>query len=106
VVLDGYVRVSQVRGREGESFISPAEQRENIERYIAMRRARVGQIFEELDQSGARDDRPKLATAIARVEAGQSGGLVVSELDRFGRSLVDGLAAIERLQAAGGTFVS
>jgi DNA invertase Pin-like site-specific DNA recombinase len=62
--------------------------------------------FEELDQSGARDDRPKLATAIARVEAGQSGGLVVSELDRFGRSLVDGLAAIERIQAAGGTFVS
>jgi site-specific DNA recombinase len=106
VVLDGYVRVSQVRGREGESFISPSDQRENIERCIAMRRARVGQIFEEFDQSGARDDRPKLAKAIARVEAGQSDGLVVSELDRFGRSLVHGLAAIERIHAAGGTFVS
>jgi DNA invertase Pin-like site-specific DNA recombinase len=66
----------------------------------------VGQIFEELDQSGARDDRPKLAEAIARVEAGQSDGLVVSELDRFGRSRVHGLAAIERIHAAGGTFVS
>lgn len=27
MVLDGYVRVSQVRGREGERFISPAVQR-------------------------------------------------------------------------------
>lgn len=106
MVLDGYVRVSQVRGRQGEGFISPTEQRENIERGIALRRARVGCIFEELDESGARDDRPVLEQAIARVESGQSDGLVVSELDRFGRSLVDGLAAIERIQRAGGTFAS
>jgi len=31
---------------------------------------------------------------------------VVAKLDRLGRSLVDGLAAIERVQRAGGTFVS
>jgi DNA invertase Pin-like site-specific DNA recombinase len=106
VVLDGYVRVSQVRGREGERFISPAVQREQIEGWIALRGARLGEVFEELDESGARADRPLLERALARVEAGESQGLVVAKLDRFGRSLVDGLAAIERIQRAGGTFVS
>ena len=28
--LDGYVRVSQVRGREGDSFISPAVQADRL----------------------------------------------------------------------------
>jgi DNA invertase Pin-like site-specific DNA recombinase len=106
MVLDGYVRVSQVRGREGESFISPADQRQTIERWIAMRSATVGVMFEELDESGARDDRPLLSKAVARVESGQSEGLVVSELDRFGRSLLHGLATIERIRKAGGTFAS
>jgi hypothetical protein len=35
-----------------------------------------------------------------------SQGLVVAVLDRFGRSLVDSLALIDRIQAAGGTFVA
>ena len=30
--MDGYVRVSKVGGREGETFISPQVQRERIER--------------------------------------------------------------------------
>ncbi len=106
VVLDGYVRVSQVRGREGERFISPAVQRQQIEGWVALRDARLGEVFEELDESGARADRPLLEQALARIEAGTSQGLVVAKLDRFGRSLVDGLAAIERIQRAGGTFVS
>jgi hypothetical protein len=33
-------------------------------------------------------------------------GVAVGKLDRFGRSLVDGLAAIERVGTAGGTFMS
>jgi DNA invertase Pin-like site-specific DNA recombinase len=44
--------------------------------------------------------------AIDRVERGEIGGIVVAKLDRFGRSLLDGLAAIERIQDAGGTFAS
>jgi site-specific DNA recombinase len=31
---------------------------------------------------------------------------VVAKLDRFGRSLIDGVACIDRIHAAGGTFVS
>jgi hypothetical protein len=33
--LDGYVRVSRVGGREGESFISPEVQRDRIAAYAA-----------------------------------------------------------------------
>src|SRR5690348_6215918 len=71
-----------------------------------MRGARLAQVFEELDKSGARADRPLLAAALERIEAGHTGGLVVARLDRFGRSLVDSLVAIERIQRAGGVFVS
>jgi hypothetical protein len=63
-------------------------------------------VFEELDESGGRRDRPLLEQAICRVERGESHGLVVAYLSRFGRSLIDGLAAIERITRAGGTFVS
>ena len=41
-----------------------------------------------------------------RVEAGETGGIVVVKLDRFGRTLVDSLALIARIEAAGGTFAS
>jgi hypothetical protein len=34
VVVDGYVRVSQVRGRKGPSFISPLEQRDETPRAL------------------------------------------------------------------------
>lgn len=47
-----------------------------------------------------------LLRALERVESGESQGIVVAKLDRFGRSLLDGLNNIERIQAAGGTFVS
>jgi DNA invertase Pin-like site-specific DNA recombinase len=106
VLVDGYIRVSQVAGRSGESFISPSVQREQIEGWAKIHGAVVGEIFEELDQSGARSDRPMLIAALERVESGQSQGIVVAKLDRFGRSLVDGLANIDRIAAAGGIFVS
>jgi site-specific DNA recombinase len=106
MVLDGYIRVSQVRGRKGDRFISPTVQREQIESWTSSHNAVLGEVFEELDQSGGRADRPLLMAAIERVEAGESDGLVVAKLDRFGRSLIDGLRALARIEAAGGTFVS
>ena len=50
--LDGYVRVSDVRGRQGESFISPSVQRERITAWLAAHGHQLGEIFEELDESG------------------------------------------------------
>ena len=104
--LDGYVRVSQVRGRGGDSFISPAIQRERIEAWAAAFGHDLAIVHEELDVSGARGDRPRLLDAIERVEAGEINGIVVAKLDRFARSLIDGLRLIERIRDGGGTFVS
>ncbi len=106
LIVDGYVRVSHVGERSGERFISPAVQRQQIEAWARSRGFMLGQVFEELDESGARADRPLLEEAIARVERGESHGIVVAKIDRFGRSLVDGIAAIERVTAAGGVFAS
>ena len=106
MLVDGYIRVSQVAGRSGERFISPAVQREQIECWVKGRGYLLGEVFEELDESGARADRPLLERAVGRVERGESGGIVVSRIDRFGRSLVGGLAAIERVRNAGGLFAS
>ena len=47
-----------------------------------------------------------LVEALARVESGMTDGIVVAKLDRFGRSLLGCMTAIERIQSAGGTFVA
>ncbi len=105
-ILDGYVRVSQVRGRSGDSFISPAVQRDRINTWAAAYGHQIAVIHEELDESGARATRPKLLEAIERVERGETQGIVVAKLDRFARSLIDGLRLIERIRKSGGIFVS
>src|SRR4051812_43944250 len=106
MLVDGYVRVSRVAGRSGDSFMSPKLQREQIGMWARLRRARVGWIFEELDESGGRPDRPQLEQAIARVASGDTDGIVVAHLDRFGRSLLDALLLIERIRSVNGVFVS
>src|SRR5690349_9687572 len=92
--LDGYVRVSRVRGRSGDSFISPALQRERIAAWCDAHEHELVEVHEDFDQSGGRRDRPGLTAAIERVEGGLADGIVVARLDRFGRSLIDGLSLI------------
>src|SRR5262245_23979100 len=104
--LDAYVRVSQVRGRTGGSFLSPAVQRERTDAWAVAHGHRIARVHEELDVSGGTIDRPKLNALMARIEAGETGGVVVFKLDRFGRTLIDSLSLIERIKQAGGTFAS
>ena len=106
VWMDGYVRVSRVGRRRGERFISPSEQGDTIEGWARAHGVEVLEVFREFDESGGRDDRPLLEKAVERVESGISQGVVVSEADRFGRSLLSGLAAIQRIKVAGGRFVA
>jgi hypothetical protein len=47
-----------------------------------------------------------LGKALTRIEAGESRGLVVSRVSRFGRSLVDGLVQVDRVRRADGEFYS
>lgn len=102
--LDDYIRVSRVGGREGESFISPDVQRSAIDRWAGDREIRRNEP--ELDRSGGTMSRPVFDSIMARVRAGQSGGIVVYKLDRFARSLIGALDVIEELETHGAVLVS
>jgi site-specific DNA recombinase len=103
---DGYIRVSRRAGREGESFISPKVQRKKIADWAKLHEVEILAWWEEIDQSGAKLERPLFQQALARCEAGETGGIVVAKLDRFARSAVDALGAIRRLNEAGARLVS
>ena len=102
----GYVRVSRVGGREGDSFLSPALQREQIESVARREGLTVVEVLEELDASGGDNKRPRWNQAIEMVERGEVGGIAVWNLARFSRSVRDALNALERIEAAGGTLHS
>src|SRR5829696_6318386 len=103
---DGYIRVSRRGGREGESFISPDVQRKKIRDWAKLHDVEILRWWEEIDQSGAKLERPQFQEALARCERGETGGIVVARLDRFARSAVDALTSIRRLTDAGARLVS
>ncbi len=104
--LDGYLRVSRVAGRAGESFISPKVQRQQIEAYATARGFTIGRWHEELDVSGGTLDRPKLAEALERARNGETGGIIAAKLDRLARSLSGLAQLVDRAQAEGWTLVA
>src|SRR3954468_4576233 len=73
--LDIYVRVSDVRGRSGDSFISPQEQEKRCRALARARGYKIGHVFTDRDVSGGKMKRPELDRAIARIAEGVSGGL-------------------------------
>src|SRR6266540_1084355 len=90
--LDGYIRVSRVNGRSGESYRSPGDQRAVIERLAAAHGLTLGEVVIEEDVSGSRKiAQRELGRLVEKVEAGQSGGLIVWKVSRFSRSLLDGV---------------
>ena len=103
---DGYIRVSRRAGREGESFISPEVQRKKIADWAKLHEVEIVRWWEEIDQSGAKLERPQFQEALARCERGETGGIVVARLDRFARSAIDALESIRRLNEAGARLVS
>jgi site-specific DNA recombinase len=105
-IADGYIRVSRRGGREGESFISPEVQRKKIAAWAKLHEVEVVAWWEEIDQSGAKLERPLFQRALERCERGESGGIIVARLDRFARSAVDALTSIRRLTDAGARLVS
>lgn len=104
----GYTRVSKVGGREGDSFISPKQQREAIEGLAKREGLTVVDWYEELDASGGDSSRPLWNRALDRIESKRDPvkGIAVWNLSRFSRSTIDALNALERLEAAGGALYS
>src|SRR5262245_15508073 len=104
--FDGYVRVS--RGMDGgrASFSSPDVQLETIARLAAFHGLEVGELVDELDVSGGKPiDERELGRLVRKVEAGESGGLLVWKVSRFSRNLLDGVTAADRIREAGGRIV-
>jgi DNA invertase Pin-like site-specific DNA recombinase len=105
--MDGYVRVSRVMGRDGDSYMSPTIQRDDIRRWAERADVRIGEWVEEQDVSGGKAIKDReLAKLIHRVERGQSQGVVVRTLDRFGRDSLDAAVNIKRLTDAGARLVA
>lgn len=104
--LISYVRVSDVRGREGPGFISPAEQREKTRAFATAMGHTIVDEAEELDRSGGDMSRPVFNCLLERIEAGESDGMIVAKLNRFARSNVGAWQALERIKNAGGELLS
>jgi DNA invertase Pin-like site-specific DNA recombinase len=103
----GYVRVSKLGGRGGDSFLSPQLQREEIERAAGREGLEIVDVLEEIDVSGrAGKKRPLWDRAIAAVERGDVSAIIVYNISRASRSVQDFLRADERVRAANGRLVS
>jgi DNA invertase Pin-like site-specific DNA recombinase len=104
--MDGYVRVSQVGGREGDSYGSPAVQESESRRWAGLHGVTLARVVREEDVSGGKavHDR-ELGRLIERAERGQTGGVVVYSTSRFARSVVEGAIAIKRLRDVGARVV-
>jgi site-specific DNA recombinase len=80
-------------------------QRDQIEKYAALKGYEVTEWIEDLDQSGAKAGRPGFQRALQLVEEKVVDGVACAKLDRFARSVIDGREGLERINAAGGTLV-
>ena len=107
VQLDGYIRVSRVAGRGGETFISPDLQREQIEGWAKVRGVEIATIHTDLDQTGGKLRRPGLDAFMERLKTGQTGGIAVARLDRLSRAgVADALRLVEEIHEAGGELAA
>jgi len=104
----GIVRVSQVAGREGDSFASPTDQRQHIEETCQREGLKLVAIHDELDVSGGAklEDRHHLLEAVEAVEAGKIGVVISAYFDRLVRSLDVKSQIVERVESAGGRVLT
>jgi DNA invertase Pin-like site-specific DNA recombinase len=104
----GIIRVSRVNGREGESFASPAEQRDRIEAACERDGLVLVDVHDELDVSGGTplDKRAGLRRAVEAIENGEAEVIVAAYFDRLMRSLRVQGELVERVEAAGGQVLA
>lgn len=104
--LEGYVRVSRVGGRAGEGYISPSEQRRQIESYASDLGGEIVEWSTDEDYTGGNTQRPGFEAMLERLELGAADGVVVMAVDRFARSTADGTRVVREIVDRGQVFAS
>jgi DNA invertase Pin-like site-specific DNA recombinase len=104
--LLAYARVSAVRGREGPGFISESDQFARCRSYADAYGHQILDEGSDLDVSGGQMSRPTFDRFLGLVADGKADGIIVAKLDRFARSNVGALAAVEAIEEAGGRLIS
>ena len=103
--LAAYVRVSTAG--HAASGIGLDAQRQTISEAATAGGFEVGAWHEDAGRSGATMKRRNgLQEALADVEDGRAGGIVVAKIDRLGRSSADVLGLVERAQREGWRLVA
>lgn len=100
--VDIYVRISRVGKRE--HFISDVDQENRAREHAAQKGLTVGTVLADIDESGGKWERPGLQTALARVKAGESGGVIVAWLDRLSRDSEHAQRLVREIGDAGGSI--
>ncbi len=98
----GYVRVSFVGGRSGESFRSVEDQAREIRNWAARERVEVIMLDPELDGKSNDAARPILREAVDGVRDGRFAGVVTAYLSRAARDLRLTLDLWHEIEANGG----
>lgn len=104
-----YTRKSSDEGLD-QAFNSLDAQREACAAYIASQRHEGWKLsparFDDGGLSGGTLERPALQALLEEIDAGRVDMVVVYKIDRLTRSLADFARIVERLEAAGASFVS
>lgn len=105
--LGGYIRVSRVGGRGGDSYITKQVQRDRIEAWAKLSGAEIVSWYEDEDRTGGTMERPALADALEAVRTKAVDGIAVAYVDRFSRAGVgDALKVIEEIHERGGKLAA
>jgi DNA invertase Pin-like site-specific DNA recombinase len=98
--LSAYIRVST--SQQADSGLGLDAQRETILQASRAQRFEIGSWHEDAGYSASRmAARPALQAALTEIREGKSGGLVVSKLDRLGRSAAEVLTLAESAKREG-----
>lgn len=103
-----YIRVSQVKGRSGDSYQTVDEQRRKIKETARLKGVSLGAEVVEEDVSGAKNVSERgLEDLIQMCERGELDGIIVAYQDRLSRgSLLEQAELWERLEKCNARFIS
>jgi site-specific DNA recombinase len=104
----GIIRVSASKGREGDSFASPVEQRDKITAACKLQDLELLDLMDEIDVSGGTplERRTGMREAVEAIEAGEANVIVAAYFDRLFRNLAVQEEVLRRVEAAGGKVLA